>query len=121
MGTNILPIFTDVQLDFIAAKLDDVTFKKGFMDAIDQPVYRLSLGMLSKAFSDDVPDDIKDGIQAAFDELIEADYAGAGAEAIQEVIEQVEKLEFKVKDLVLGVLAILKVAIASLDQPEPVA
>ena len=118
MGTNKLPLFKDSHLDFFAQKLDDFTFKKGFLDVIDKGVYRLALGMLNRAVSDDVPDEYKDELYDALDLVVKGDYDDAGAEAFDVVIEVVygiEKIPDSVKEVIVGVLTIAKGALASLD------
>jgi len=117
MGTNTLPIFTDKHLDFFAEVLDKVTFKKGPVDVVDKPIYRLALGMLNKAVSDDVPDEFKPAFHEAVDLVVAGDYDDAGAEAIDLVIELVQKtgLAAGAKEILIGILGIAKGALATLD------
>ena len=117
MGTNTIPLFLDSHLDFFAEVLDNVTFKKGPVDAVDRPIYRLALGMLNKTVSDDIPDEFKPEFHEAVDLVVDGDYDDAGAEAIDLVIQLVGKLNVKpgVKEIIVGVLTIAKGALAGLD------
>ncbi len=111
-------IFKDSHLDWIAQKLDDVTFKKPPIDVVDKPVYRLALGMINKAASPKVPDEYKAEFWEAMDLVVSEDYDDAGAEAfdiIIQLVENWEKLGTGLKDLLIGALLIGKGALAGLD------
>ena len=117
MGTNTLPLFLDEHLDYFAEKLDELTFKKGPLDAVDRPVYRFALGMLNKTVSDDVPDEFKQNFHEAVDLVVLEDWDDAGAEAIDLAIQLVNKTELKpgAKEIIVGILGIAKGALAALD------
>jgi len=117
MGDNKIPLFLDEHLDFIAELLDKVTFKKGPVDVVDRPIYRLALGMLNKTVSDDIPDEFKPSFHEAVDLVVLGDYDDAGAEAIDLVVELLNKTKLPagVKEIVVGVLLIAKGALADLD------
>jgi hypothetical protein len=118
MGTNTILLFKDSHLDYFAQKLDDFTFKKGILDVVDKPVYRFALGMLNKSISDDIPDEYKASFHEAVDLVVLEDWDDAGAEAIDVVIELVEdweKLGVGTREVIVGVLGIVKGALAELD------
>jgi hypothetical protein len=117
MGNNKLPLFIDAQLDSAAELLDKVTFKKGPVDIVDKPIYRLALGMLNKTVSDDVPDELKPEFQEAVSLLLAGDYDDAGAEAIDTVLQLLDRTEVKpaAKEIIVGMLTIVKGALADLD------
>jgi hypothetical protein len=118
MGTNLKPLFKDEHLDYFAQKLDDLTFKKGPIDVVDKPVYRFALGMLNRTVSDDVPDQYKDEFYQALDLVVAEDWDDAGAEAIDVVKDLVmdwEKVSPGAREIIVGVLDIVKGALAGLD------
>ena len=118
MGTNLLPLFKDEHLDFFAQKADDLVFKKGVLDVVDKPVFRFAFGMLNKAVSDDVPDEYKASFHEAVDELVTEDWDDAGAEAIDTLmllVEDWEKLSTGAREVIIGLLGIVKGALAGLD------
>jgi len=118
MADNVMLLFLDNHLDFAAQKLDDITFKKPPIDVVDKPIYRLALGMLNKFVSKEIPDEYKESFHEVMDLVVEGDYDDAGAEAVdivKELVEDWDLLKPGVKEIVLGVLDIVKGALASLD------
>jgi hypothetical protein len=117
MGTNKELLFLDNHLDFFAELGDKLFFKKGPVDVVDKPVFRMAFGMINKAISDDVPDEFKPEFHQAMDLVVAGDYDDAGAEAVDVVIQLVNKTNLKagVKEIILGVLGIAKGTLAALD------
>jgi hypothetical protein len=117
MGTNTIPLFLAAHIDWQANLLDKWTFKKGFGDKVDNLMYRLILNAINNNVSDDIPDEFKPEFHQAMDLVVAGDYDDAGAEAIDTLVQLINKTGLKqaVKDVVLGVLKILKGVIADLD------
>ena len=78
----------------------------------------MHLVCLSKAVSDDVPDEYKASFHEAVDELVAQDWDDAGAEAIDTLILLVDdwdKLSEGAREVIVGLLGIVKGALAGLD------
>lgn len=110
-------LFKDEHIAFISNKLDEVTFRKGVLDLVDQPIYKLSLGLINKAVSPKIPDEYKPEFWEVMDQICKEDFDDAAAEAVDVIVIVVNKWEVKpsVKELVLGVLSIAKATLAGLD------
>ena len=117
MAENVLPLFTEEQIDKGSQFIDDLLKLKGFGEAIDGPVSKFTLKQVNKYASGHVPDDLKPDLQDVFNEILEKDFDDAGAELTDVIGDLVADANLKpgVKDLIIGALSLVKGAIASLD------
>jgi methionine salvage enolase-phosphatase E1 len=118
MAENVLPLFKDELLDFVAQKADDFTFKKGILDVVDKPFYRLALGLINRAVSPLVKDEYKDEFYEVQDLIVKEDYDDAGAELTDVAVELVKDwkdLPAGIGEIIIGILQTAKGILAALD------
>jgi hypothetical protein len=117
MNENVLPLFTEDQMSKGKEALDKLTFKKGAGDIVDGPIYGFALHQLNKYASPYVPDYLKPNIQDVLNEILEGDFDDAGAELADVVADILRdaKLKDGIKEIIIGVLNLVKGAVASID------
>lgn len=118
MAENVVLLFKPNHIEFGKDVLDKYTFQKPPADIVDGPIYGFGLNFLNKAVSKYIPDEFKPEFHEAMDLVVDGDYDDAGAEAIdmvKQLVEKWEKLGPGAKEIVLGLLEIIKGALAGLD------
>jgi hypothetical protein len=112
-----MDLFLEKHIENGAKILDDFTFKGGFVDSFDGPLYKLVLNQLNKAISPKIPDGYKPDFHETLDRVFEKDWDDAGAEAIDIVKTVVSEFDIdeSIQSIITGLLDVIKGALANKD------
>ena len=117
MAENTLLLLTPDQVDWVAEKVDQVIKADGIVEALDKPAAKLFIGLANKYVSLYVPDEYKDEIQAVLTDVMEANYPEAitdAAQAIEAIIQNIEKIKPGVKEIIISLLNLIAAALATM-------